>query len=345
MDGPGITTPDTDPSDLPLGLRRGPTHAVHASGPRVEGSARRTMSIDVPFPELSSGRGRVEARGRDLLTAADGTADVVDVSESTLEFDLAGGGIERIDSSEPGAAALVGTSVRKAFSRTLTEVLPTAAAGRSLGFSMLEEASGVVFVAGFALLRAGLIPEDPASGPERAAHQADVCAGWATGTPLLQILGTEGRTVVPTGPAAPRIEERDVDGWHDLAALEHGTVRRRRCLDVARGPEGGFTVGAHMRDSYADVETEMVLHEYLVELDVDGRGVVERVRVEPRVLPWDTCPSAVASAQRVVGVELAALPATVRGDLVGTSTCTHLNATIRTLADAACLIRALEGAP
>ena len=303
------------------------------------------MSIDVPFPDVADGRGRVQVRGRDMRTGADGTTQVVDASDSSLEFDLATGGIEHVDSSESGLDALLGTSIRKAFSRTLAQAFPMASAERSLGFSLLEEASGAVFVAGFALLRAGFIPEDPASGPERAAHQADVCAGWATGTPLLQILRTEGRTVVPTGPAAPRVEADDADGWHALSPLEHGTVRRRRCLDVTPVAGGGFTVVAHMRDSYADVDVEMVLHEYLVEVAVGGSGVVGHVRVEPRVLPWDTCPSAVASAQRIVGVELAALPGTVRGDLVGSSTCTHLNATIRTLADATSLIRTLEGAP
>ncbi len=344
MDGPGIATPDTDSSDLTLGPGRGPTLAVQASAPRAEGSARRTMSIDVPFPDVAEGRGRVQVRGRDVRTGVDATTQLVAASESTLDFDLATGGIEHVDSSESGLDALRGTSVRKAFSRTLAEALPTAGAERSLGFSLLEEASGVVFVAGFALLRAGLIPDDPASGPERAAHQADVCAGWATGTPLLQILRTEGRTVVPTGPAAPRVEADDVDGWHALSPLEHGTVRRRRCLDVSPAAGGGFTVVAHMRDSYADVDVEMVLHEYLVEVAADANGVIEAIEVEPRVLPWDTCPSAVASAQRIVGVELTALPTIARGDLVGASTCTHLNATIRTLADATSLIRALEGA-
>ena len=243
------------------------------------------MSIDVPFPDVADGRGRVQVRGRDMRTGADGTTQVVDASDSSLEFDLATGGIEHVDSSESGLDSLLGTSIRKAFSRTLAEAFPTASAERSLGFSLLEEASGAVFVAGFALLRAGFIPEDPASGPQRAAHQADVCAGWAAGTPLLQILRTEGRTVVPTGPAAPRVEADDIDGWHMLSPLEHGTVRRRRCLDVTPTAGGGFTVVAHMRDSYADVDVEMVLHEYLVEVavdasGVDGSGVVGQVRVE-----------------------------------------------------------------
>lgn len=319
-----------------------------ASPPRRDGTARRTMSIDVPFPDVERGRGRVEARGRDLLTGPDGTSEVRSAATTALEFDLASGAIEGVIPNDDGAraptAALTGASVRKGFAKHLTAVLPGASVDRSLDYAVLEDVSAVVFVAGFALLRAGLIPEDPASGAARARHQADVCAGWATGTPLLEILRTEGRSVVPTGPVAPAIEGVDPDGWHQMAPLEPGTVRRRRCLDVARGTGGGFSIVAHMRDSYGDVDAEMVLHEYLVRLGVDGDGIIEQIQVEPRVLPWDACPSAAASAQRVVGVELGALPAVVRGDLVGASTCTHLNATIRTLADASWLIRELEGA-
>ena len=44
-----------------------------------------------------------------------------------------------------------------------------------------------------------------------------------------------------------------------------------------------------------------------------------------------------ASGQRVVGVALTDLPRMVRADLVGTTTCTHLNSTLRALADAQAL--------
>ena len=57
----------------------------------------------------------------------------------------------------------------------------------------------------------------------------------------------------------------------------------------------------------------------------------------PLVLPWQACPAAVASASRLVGVAAADLPGRVRTDLAGTSTCTHLNSTLRTLADVGAL--------
>jgi hypothetical protein len=92
-------------------------------------------------------------------------------------------------------------------------------------------------------------------------------------------------------------------------------------------------VQEHFRDAYASPEGEMVLHEYVVDAEVDD-GCIAWLTVDPRVLPWDACPGAAASAQRLVGVALDDIPVRVRGDLTGTTTCTHLNSSLRCLADA-----------
>ena len=62
---------------------------------------------------------------------------------------------------------------------------------------------------------------------------------------------------------------------------------------------------------------------------------------EARVLPWMECPEAVASAARVVGMPVGELRHRVRRELVGVSTCTHLNDTLRSLDDLAGLIPSL----
>ena len=51
------------------------------------------------------------------------------------------------------------------------------------------------------------------------------------------------------------------------------------------------------------------------------------------MLPWVECPQALGSASRLVGATVDELRAVVRADFVGTSTCTHLNDTLRGLAD------------
>jgi hypothetical protein len=50
------------------------------------------------------------------------------------------------------------------------------------------------------------------------------------------------------------------------------------------------------------------------------------------VLPWVECPAAAVSAKRVVGTTPDDLRARIKSTFVGTSTCTHLNDTLRALA-------------
>lgn len=79
---------------------------------------------------------------------------------------------------------------------------------------------------------------------------------------------------------------------------------------------------------------ETVLHEYTVV------GVVERatriitdITARARVLPWQECPAALGSSTRVKGMPLSALRRRIRSEFVGTTTCTHLNDTLRALGD------------
>jgi len=98
-------------------------------------------------------------------------------------------------------------------------------------------------------------------------------------------------------------------------------------------------VQQHFRDSYAGSEGETVMHEYLVDAAFDGAGRLVAIDVDPRVLPWQACPGALAGAQGLVGVAISDIPMRVRSDLVSTSACTHLNSTLRALADAHSLAR------
>ena len=51
------------------------------------------------------------------------------------------------------------------------------------------------------------------------------------------------------------------------------------------------------------------------------------------MLPYGECPGALGSAGQVVGWSLDQLRRAVHRELVGTSSCTHLNDTLRSLAD------------
>ena len=76
-----------------------------------------------------------------------------------------------------------------------------------------------------------------------------------------------------------------------------------------------------------------------------GSGRVVSVAARAQVLPWLECPGAVASAERLAGMELTELRPTIRNEFVGRSTCTHLNDSLRSLADIGALARELEAIP
>ncbi len=91
---------------------------------------------------------------------------------------------------------------------------------------------------------------------------------------------------------------------------------------------------------------ETVLHEYTVKGNADaGSGRIVSVAARAQVLPWLECPGAVASAERLAGMELSSLRPTIRNEFVGRSTCTHLNDSLRSLADISALARELEATP
>lgn len=328
---PGVVVPDWQPA-------AGPHRPVQSSMPRRPGSVRRTTTTDTLFPGDDMTGSTVVLRGRDLATNDAGDAAVVDALDLRLRAGMWPGLVEWVDGPDAGAwEGLVGVDVRAGFGRRLADSFPTQAAARPLVFSVLDDLPGAYLVAGYSLLRLGLLPNDIETSADRAALQADVCAGWATGGPLLGGLLEHGRSAVPYGPVAPALEADDLDGWHEFPPLDLHTVRRRRLLDVAAGPDG-YSVHSHFRDSYAAADHEMVMHEYVVDASIDRSLRITSIAVEDRVLPWAECPSAVASAQSVVGTDLAELGARVRSELRGTVGCTHLSSTVRALADVESLV-------
>jgi Protein of unknown function (DUF2889) len=147
-----------------------------------------------------------------------------------------------------------------------------------------------------------------------------------------------------TGPEAPDVEDpTDPWSWHVTPSLAPDTMRRRRRIDVAPTPRGTFDIDAFYRDSHTAPDGyESVIHEYTVSAEVDPVDArILSCRSVPQVLPWLECPQAAASATRLAGTPLAGLRRHVRAELVGPSTCTHLNDTLRGLEDTPHLIELL----
>jgi hypothetical protein len=183
---------------------------------------------------------------------------------------------------------------------------------------------------------------DPTVAPPAPGQLAkrDICSGWRSGGIMMTAIDLGREIPLRRGPIAPQIDagpgSEDPEGWHAEEPLPPGAMRRRRRMDLLPPRSaGGIEIDAMFRDTYVGRDgVETVVHEYALRVAL-GPGpdpVVRAVEAEPRVLPWPECPVAAASAGRLVGVPVAELGRWVRRELTGTSTCTHLNDLLRSLA-------------
>jgi hypothetical protein len=318
---------------------QGPRDPASGTPPRRPGGVRRTTSVDGRWPE---GGGLVlVACGRDLLTGPDGGA-AASVSQSVV-VETAPDMVVRSIEATPALVALdplVGQPLRGSFRKSLSSVAGLAEDRANLLHMLLDDVVATALIAGYARQRA--LPPG-ALAAAYVEHMADICAGWAADAQMLAVARSSGRVPLVVGPPAPVLEDPgDPLAWHELPPIAPGVVRRRRRTDVTLGPSATTAVvDAMFRDAYQEPDgTLSVLHEYSVTARVERTsGRLAAVRAEPRVLPAAECPAAASSAARMVGAPLADLRQLVRRDLVGTTTCTHLNDELRSLADLPALLR------
>jgi Protein of unknown function (DUF2889) len=304
---------------------------------------RRTTTHDTARPDGLLGDAVLVARGRDLLTGPDGA--VLELGTARLDARILYMKDRRIDSISvdppAGLDDLVGLRASSGFRKALDEVLPEERATQSLRYQLLDEVPTAILVAGYAIGAGGVRPR---MSPEVLESRADICAGWATGATILREAAVIGHSPTVTGPDAPALTEAtDPLAWHHFDPLTAHGMRRWRRIDV--WPEGGeIAVDCFFRDSHVNEDgLETVLHEYTVTVSVDPAS--ERFlscRAEVGALPWQECPGAVASASRLSGQPIEGLRSWVRDTFTGTSTCTHLNDTLRSLE---CLPRLIRGLP
>lgn len=328
--------------------RHGPAAPTAGTPARRAGSIRRTSTIDSTRPAGFSGPLHQSGRARDLVTAADGATRVLAEAELHVVTDYAKGMVVReltTTPEVPGVDAFVGARAGGGFRKVLD--LQTGAERGSLPYLLLDDVPGATLVSGFAMTVAAergdaeLADFRARMRDESRLPIADLCAGWQTGGALLTNL-VEGRPPVLLGPIAlPVVEADDPLAWHAVEPLPADSTRRARRIDVWR--DDLVHVDVFFRDSTmgADGE-ETVIHEYSVDTTVDPETMtVVSCRAVPRVLPWRECPEAIGSAARLVGWPVLGLRPEVRTQLVGPSTCTHLNDVLRGLEDVDWLSRTL----
>jgi hypothetical protein len=338
--------------------RHGPHEPTVGTPALRPGSARRTSTVDMLRPDGLLGNLLVDARARDVYTGKDGRIQTRDETRLTAEIDYVGGATLRSlvgEPAEPRLAALVGAGVRGGFRGRVQEALPEQYEQATRLHLLLDDFPVATLVSGYAMGAGGIHP--PSAALDRIAV-ADQCSGWRTGGTIM--LGIQRDRLIPvvTGPVAPEVAAvrptasvlggeqipAGADAWHDRPALSAHAVRRARRLDVWR--DGGIRDGGIVefdslyRDSHVDAEgLETVIHEWTVrgQVDPDTLTILNLVAT-PRVLPWVECPSAAASADRLVGRDVRTLRPLVRAELRGISTCTHLNDQLRELADVPALL-------
>ncbi|OBA89022.1 hypothetical protein A5662_24605 [Mycobacteriaceae bacterium 1482268.1] len=313
----------------------GPQQPVRTWRPLAAGVLRRTSTIDTH--PAGTGESDVDLRARDAVGGRDGAAEVL--GQAGVRAHLTGRVIDHIAADDDRVAALVGSSVGPGFRSTIGMLFPDEVASAGLLYLLLDDWVGAALVSGYAVqhiaLTRGIEEKLPAGTADR---MAGICAGFAEDASLVPYARRNGTIPSVHGPVAPSLA---AEGMHAIEPLRAHGMRRFRRLDLT--PDGEFD--AHFRDSHVDGDgVETIVHEYTVEGTVDQSArTITSVAATVRVLPWQECPGAIGSAARIEGMTLSELRNRVRSEFVGTSTCTHLNDTLRAIADLDALIELRSG--
>jgi Protein of unknown function (DUF2889) len=323
-----------------------PLHGIHqpttGNPPRRPRSARRTTSIDITRDEGSLEPVYLNGRARDMWTDADGTAAEIGTAGLSATIELVARVVRHIEVTPPvGALArLSGAPAMSGFRAAADKAAPQLRQTRDLRYTLLDDVPVATLISGHALSASGVLGDVSKSGY---LPVADQCAGFGTGG-LLMTSFEAGDPVIVTGPQAPDLDHDDDRlAWHPVAPLPRQAMRRRRRIDVYDDGGGRIGIDAMFRDTYVRTDgVETIIHEYTLAAVADSdSGVIVDAQATPRVLPWQECPGAVASAERITGMTLRELHFRVRQELLGTSTCTHLNDLLRSVADAEALVARL----
>jgi hypothetical protein len=288
-------------------------------------------------------------RGRDLVTGADGEGRVATQASIEVTFEPGRGPTVASVSTHPrlDVSALSGRVASSGFRAAVDN--ETSAEPGTLVYLLLDEIPSATLVGGYSVMhavgRGDLAPLEMGrrKPPGRSLQVPDLCAGFQIGGVIMTEVERDGAIPQAMGPVAPDIID-DIDplAWHPIGRTPRDGVRRWRRIDVT-ATGSGFEIEAFFRDSHVSADgTETVLHEYTVQAVSDPEAeLIVGCTARPQVLPWQECPQAAASAQRLGGVQFSGLRQHVRSQYVGTTTCTHLNDCLRGLEDVPHLVQLL----
>jgi hypothetical protein len=333
----------SDVAPRPLHPRHGTHEPVSGVPDRAPASVRRTSTLDVLRPQGLQSDAELVGISRQLVTRADGSAGAESAASLHAEVAYMDGRALLSLSTQPprpGLDTLLGHTVGSGFRRALDVAHGAVDNDDRLLYALLDDMPGGVLVSG------QVVAYGSAPRTLPVIRNENLCAGWATGASIMDGLINDQLIPVVTGPAQPGLEsETDALAWHVAPELPPNAMRRRRRIDILRRPDETIAIDAMFCDSHTDADgREFVIHEYTVTAVADAQTwlVLESAAIA-RVLPWQECPMAAASAGRITGMTVTGLRRQVRDEFVGPSTCTHLNDLLRGLEDVAVMANALPG--
>ena len=331
---------------VPLELYpKGPAVAAPARRP---GSIRRTSTIDSVWPNGVEANREVVGRSRDLYTPLDGSEPKVIAEDALFATVAPDRGIVAMESVPPREAiqVLVGaTGGSNSRGRVVDAVPEEVAAGTPL-YLLLDDLSGATLV-GSVALRFWQTPEELDAQMKKMEAlmgkrvMQGICAGFAPGSTALNEDGTTG-SMGDTKPVPDIDNPADPWAWHELTSPKEASHRRSRRIDVWL-EDDGVHIEAFFQDSYTSPEGQRhAVHEYVVSATADpATGNVISISADPRVLPHYECPMATLSVGRMVGQPLRNFRSSVNEKLPGIDGCTHMNDTLRSLAEVPVLVAQL----
>ncbi|MDO9485262.1 MAG: DUF2889 domain-containing protein [Actinomycetota bacterium] len=316
-----------------------------AAPTRRPGSVRRTSTIDSTWPDGMEANRRVIGRSRDLFTPLDGSDPIVLAEDVLIASVAPDRQIVEMQTQPPraGVQVLVGAQGgSNSRGRVVAAVPDEVAAGTPL-YLLLDDLSGATLVGGVAFR----FWESEEAQEERMRQMKKlvgvrvmegICAGFQPGSSALNPDGSN-KGMGDTKPVPPINNDEDPWAWHELTTPTEPSHRRSRRIDLWL--EGGLLhIETFFQDSYTtpDGHREAV-HEYVVSATADPvTGEVISIGADPRVLPHYECPLATVAVSRMVGQPLRGFRDSVNEKLPGIDGCTHMNDTLRSLAEVPVLV-------
>lgn len=313
---------------------------------RPANSVRRTMSIDVDWPEGVESAGHYHGRARDVRTGAAGSPPEL-LDDAEIEVVAAQREIRAVSARpDPGnlqdlVGVRAGGYLREALSRIVAQ---EKAAGTPL-YLLLDDLAGTTLVSRWAWSR---WPEDGLPSARTMRFPRDtmqgICIGFRPGSGALDEQGlpssdqNASRVVALPNPDDP-------GGWHDLPDLGGVNFRRARRIDLWRDGEA-LLVESHFQDSSSapDGGDRWAIHEYLIKARIGADGLLKSVEATPGTLPYSPCRAAPVNLEVLLGTPARDLREVVLEKLKFTGGCTHLNDMVRSLAEAPVLAAQLPEA-